>query len=444
MTVVTQTNGRIQTDNEGGIERFVTQERKGLDAKDGITSRMFSPTDCIAHLQAAGSGRFDLLVDGSNSLNIISDSKSESGLSIAPQVGDISGQSENGAAFANAINTNGSAHISKAALNQLCSLLGVNGGWKRYEKMNTPVANFMRDMNQMFGTSNGESSFVARTNSRGKDYVVESFLAPNVDRTDSTVIVGAAMQAVIEQWGDSLRGVEVINHNAGGGSKFRLLFGDAVLDEKETDGYKKLFPMLDLTLSDSRRFHPSAALGLWRMWCLNGCSTKDWDLASWKGNATSSGADMISGIQGLVNVAFPVAGAIAGGLTNLQHQELGMKPQDIVSMIAGRNLIGNSFRDDLIHCIENGGGDGKGVNTEWDMFNTFTHGAKMAGSLASRGSNENKGLLYALADGGFTGVAQSGFNRDQFKSKMADMYESNVGDPKTTGLGAKKALASVA
>ena len=440
MTVATQTVGRVQTNSDEGVERFVTDTRPLLDAKDGITSRMMSPMDCIKYLGDQGSGRFDLLVDGTDSLGLVQDPKSESGISIAPNVGDISGQSENGAAFANAINTHGTAHVTKAALNQMCSLLGVSGGWKRYEKMQNPIGNFMRDMRMMFGSSDGEASFVARTNSKGNTYIVESFLSPKVDRTDSTVIVGAAMEAVIEQWGDSLRGVEVINHNAGGGSKFRLLFGDPVLNEQETDGYKKLFPMLDLTLSDSRRFHPSAALGLWRMWCLNGCSTKDWDLASWKGSASTSGGDMISGIQGLVNIAFPLAGAVAGGLAELQNRELGMKAQDIVSMIHGRNLIGNALREDLEHCIEQGGGDGKGVHTEWDFFNTWTHSAKMAGTLASRGSNENKALLYGLADGSFTGVAQSGFNRDHFRQKMADLYANNVGDPRSTGLNARKAL----
>ena len=61
--------------------------------------------------------------------------------------------------------------------------------------------------------------------------------------------------------------------------------------------------------------------------------------------------------------------------------------------------------------------------TEWGMFNLFTDAARMRGSVASRRGVENKSLQFALADGGFSGVADSGFNRSQFARQMKGIWE---------------------
>jgi len=426
--------------DDHGVERFVGDNRP-LTSSDAMVSRMMNPTVALNKLADEGSGRFDLLVDSAKDINFVHDPSSETGVSIAPNLGDLADESENGGRFNAAISRRGSVPVSTAAMNQICTLLGVKGGWKRYEKMSGPVSNFLRDMNAMFGTSTGEASFVARTNSKGDSYEVEAFFAPDTDRTDPTVVVGGAMRSIIERFGDNIRGVELLRHSAGGGDSYRILFGDPVMQEGTADPTKRLYTMLDITMSHSRRFNPSASLGLWRLWCLNGCTTRDWDLASFKGDSTTTGDQLIGAIEGLVDIAFPLASAIGSRLQALETTPLEMRAKDVISGIHGRGLIGNALRDSLERSMEFGGGDGK-YDTEWDMFNLFTDVAKGSGTLHSRASNENKALQFGMADGSFSGVAAHGFNRSQFKDSMDELYRSNVGDPKTTGLNGHRALSA--
>jgi len=412
----------VQTTEEGSalVERFASDERGfNHDTEDKVVSRMRSPVDALNQLRREGTGRFDLAVDDANILGI--EATDDGTVSIAPTM-KLADESESGASLAGDLNKRGFIPVDEGAVNQLCSLMGISGGWKTYQKRARPAQSFMRDVRDTFGGKTGETKFVVRTTGDGfGNHRVEAFFDSKAERPDSGRVVGGIFRAILEKYGDVIRGVEMVRQVNTGVGSMRILFGDPVLRERTSDPMKRIYPMMDLLMSDRGNVTPEASLGLWRLWCLNGCTSKDFALARLRMDSDGGMDAFIEGAGRLVQAAIPFAHSIATRLDGLQDRPLELSAKDTINLIEARGHISGGFAEDLHRYAEQGReGD---VETEWGMFNLFTDAARMRGSVASRRGAENKGLQFALADGGFSGVADRGFNRSQFSRQMKGIWE---------------------
>tara|TARA_B100000614_G_scaffold262489_2_gene296293 strand:- start:35809 stop:37104 length:1296 start_codon:yes stop_codon:yes gene_type:complete len=412
----------VETMEEGSaaVERFVSDERGfNSDTEDKVVSRMRSPTDALMQLRREGTGRFDLAVDDANLLNL--EASDDGTITMAPTM-RLADTSASGASLAADLDKRGFIPVDPSAVNQLCSLMGIAGGWKTYQKRSRPAQSFMRDVRDTFGGKSGATKFVVRTTGDGfGNHRVEAFFDANAERPDSGRVVGGIFRAILEKYGDVIRGVEMIRQVNTGVGSMRILFGDPVLRERTSDPMKRIYPMMDLFMSDRGNVTPEASLGLWRLWCLNGCTSKDFALARLRMDSEGGMDAFIEGAGKLVNAAIPFAHAIATRLDGLQDRPLAKSAKDTIDLIEARGHISKGFAEDLDR-YRTMGREGE-VETEWGMFNLFTDAARMRGSVASRRGVENKGLQFALADGGFSGVADSGFNRSQFARQMKGIWE---------------------
>lgn len=401
-------------------ERFVTDERP-TDVTDNVTRRMMSPKDCLDKLVARASSRQDLLVEGTKGLNLTADANSNTLFSIKPEV--------NGG-LGDWCKRHGSIPLSPRAVNQLCSLMGVKGGYKRYTKMgsNGP-RHFLADFESMFRFKRmDDPNLIFRTIHRGTGMEVEGILPDNIDRTDSQLFVSTAMKGIMERFGDCIRGVEVFDSMSQGGMEFRILFGNPIMQELEMEPTKRLYTMLNISTSDTRTFSPRASLGVWRMWCANGCTRQQFDMASFRMNRSSTFEQMSASLDSMASIAFPYAGLIGHSLQSLQTRQIGNGDRtayDVLGMLRDRGEINDDFYD-RCHDLGKGAYADDELKTEWDMFNLWTDAAKGLGSMSTRRNAEDKALTLAMSDGGFSGVAERGFNRKQFESDMSERVKGFV------------------
>lgn len=401
-------------------ERFITDERP-MDVTDNVTRRMMSPKDCIDKLVAKADSRQDLLVEGTRGLNLVADANSDSLFSIRPEmnigIGDW-------------CKRHGPIPLSGRAVNQLCSLMGVKGGYKRYTKMGPAgPQHFLADFQSMFRFKRvDDPNLIFRTIHKGTGMEVEGIMPDNIDRTDSQRFVSTAMQGIMERFGDCIRGVEVFDSYSQGGMEFRILFGNPIMQELEMEPTKRLYTMLNISTSDTRVFAPRASLGVWRMWCANGCTRQQFDAASFRMNKSSTFEQMEASLDSMASIAFPYAGLIAHSLQALQTRQIGggeKTAYDVLGMLRDRGEINDDFYE-RCHDLGKGAYADDELNTEWDMWNLWTDAAKGLGSMSTRRNAEDKALTLALSDGGFSGVAERGFNRKSFESEMSERVKGYV------------------
>lgn len=413
------------------VERFETDTRESL-ASDNVTRRMMSPNDCLSSLIRKADSRQDLLAEGAGGVGLQIDPHSLSGFSIEPR---HEGEQEGLAAYCQ---QHGPIPLTEKARGQLASLMGAKGGFKRYTEMGDNGSNlFVADFNSMFNRKRADKfNLVFRTILSDNGRVVEGVMKDNVDRTDSVRFVAHAMQSIINRYSDCIRGVEVFNSSSQGGMEFRILFGNPFMRESETQVTKRMYAMLRLSTSDIRAFAPSASLGVWRMWCSNGCTEQLFDGASFRMNQSHGFEDMAASLDSMASIAFPYAGLIGHSLSRLQHENLGgsnnLSMQNFFGILRDRGHMGEAFYEVCHDAVDDYPRDEQ--HSEWDAFNVMTDAAKRLGSMAARRNAESKALQYAMYEGGLTAVADHGFNQAAFERDLASrvklFVEPNRVDPR--------------
>jgi hypothetical protein len=407
------TYAEVPTMIEDGQERFVTDDRP-IDVTDNMTRRMMHPRDCLNRLNRIASSRQDLLVEGTAGLNLQPDPMSPSLFSIAPDIDDGLGLH---------VRQHGPIPLSERAVNQIATLMDAKGGYSRYRKMgdNGP-RHFLADFASFFRARRQDDfNLVFRTNDHGTGRFVEGVMPDDIDRTDSNRFVAAAMRSIIERFGNIIRGVEVLESHSQGGMDLRILFGNPVLQESERQPTKRLYTMLNLSTSDVRAFMPRASLGVWRMWCANGCSHQNFSFGSFQMRKSTSFVEVERSLDSMASVAFPFAGLIATSLQHLQHRPIGGGERsafDVLGMLRDRGDMNEAFYERCHDLGKNAYADDE-LNTEWDVFNLMTDAAKGLGSMAARRNAEDKALTFALYDGGISGIAERGFNRVEFEKSLS-------------------------
>jgi hypothetical protein len=404
-----------------GVERFITDDRP-VDVTDNVTRRMMAPHDCLDRLNRIASGRQDLLVEGTAGLNLTIDPNSESLFSIAPDIDEGLGLE---------VQQNGPIPLSKRAVNQAASLMGCKGGWKRYSEMgeNGP-RHFIADFHSFFRNRRQDAfNLVMRTIDTGTHREVEGIMRDDIDRTDTNRFVAEAMRSVMERYGNCIRGVEVFESYSQGGMEFRMLFGNPVMRELESEPTKRIYTMLNLSTSDTRAFMPRMSLGLWRMWCTNGCTSQMFEDTAFRMTNSSTFDEAAAALDSMASIAFPYAGLLATSLQELQRRPIGgdsdMSAFDVLGRMRDAGDLNEAFYDRCHDLGKNAYGDDE-LETEWDVFNLMTDAAKGLGSMSARRNAEDKALSFAMYDGGLTGVAQHGFNRGQFERDMATRIRTLV------------------
>tara|TARA_B100001778_G_scaffold334952_3_gene349548 strand:- start:2067 stop:3359 length:1293 start_codon:yes stop_codon:yes gene_type:complete len=407
------TYAEIPTIMEGDQERFVTDDRP-VDVTDNVTRRMMHPTDCLNRLNRIANGRQDLLVEGGEHLGLQIDPSSDSLFSIAPDID---------AGLGLHVREHGPIPMSNRAVNQLAGLMDAKGGYSRYQKMGEHgPRHFLADFASFFRARRSDDfNLMFRTNDSGTGRIVEGVMRDDIDRTDSNIFVANAMRAIMERFGDIIRGVEMFESNSQGGMEFRILFGNPIMIESEREPTKRLYTMLNLSTSDVRAFMPRASIGVWRMWCANGCTDQDFAFGSFQMRRSTTFEDVKASLDSMASIAFPFAGLIATSLQALQHRQIGDGEKsafDVLGIIRDRGDINEEFYERCHDLGKNAYGDDE-LATEWDVFNLMTDAAKGLGSMAARRNAEDKALTFAMYDGGITGVADHGFNRTAFETSMA-------------------------
>lgn len=410
----------IPTVIEDGQERFVTDERP-LDVTDNMTRRMMHPQDCLDRLNRISSYRHDLLVEGNDGLNLQIDPHSESFFSIAPDID---------AGLGLHVREHGPIHLSRRAVNQVAGLMDAKGGYRRYEKMGEQgPRHFLADFSSFFRARRTDDfGLVFRTIMHQGERVVEGVMRDDIDRTDSSLFVARAMQGIIERFGDVIRGVEMFESFTQGGQEFRILFGNPIMRECEEEPTKRLYTMLNLSVSDVRAFMPRASLGVWRMWCANGCSNQNFAFGSFQMRASSTFEEAQESLDNMAGVAFPFAGLIAVSLQSLQQRQIGngeYSAFDTLGRMRDKGCLNEAFYD-RCHDLGKEAYAEDELETEWDLFNLMTDAAKGLGSMAARRNAEEKALTYAMHNGGFSGIAESGFSRVDFEKSLTERVREHV------------------
>lgn len=410
----------VPTMVEDGQERFITDDRP-VDVTDNVTRRMMHPRDCLDRLTRIAEGREDLLVEDNHSLNLHIDPSSDSLFSIAPDSDEDLGLY---------VKAHGPINMSRRAVNQLAGLMDAKGGYRRYEKMgeNGP-RHFLADFSSFFRSrSSGDSNLIFRTIDTGTSRVVEGVMPSDIDRTDSNIFVANAMKGIVERYGDIIRGVEVFDSNSQGGMEFRILFGNPIMVENEKDPTKRLYTMLNLSTSDVRAFMPRASVGVWRMWCANGCTSQNFGFGSFQMRRSTTFEEVQNSLDSMAGIAFPFAALISSSLQNLQHRQIGNGERsafDVLGVIRDRGDLNEAFYERCHDLGKNAYADDE-LETEWDVFNLMTDAAKGLGSMAARRNAEDKALTFAMSEGGITGVAERGFNRAAFERDLSVRVAEHV------------------
>lgn len=409
----------IPTVIENGQERFVTDERE-REVTDNVVRRMMHPRDCIERLNRVASSRHDLLVDrGIAGLNLTVDPNSGSMFSIAPDID---------AGLGNYVRQRGPIPLTEKAVNQIAGLMGVKGGYSRYQKMGLNGSrHFLADFASFFRHRRDDDfNLIFRTKDIGTGRIVEGVMRDDIDRTDSNIFVASAMKGLIERHGDIIRGVEVFESESQGGMEFRILFGNPVMRESERQPTKRLYPMLNISTSDIRAFMPRASLGVWRMWCANGCTTQQFESVAFKMNSSSNFNQARQSLEGMASIAFPYAALIAFSLQNLQQRRI---VDNSAIHTLGRLRDNGAISEEFYSRCHDFGQDAYAPNeleTEWDLFNLMTDAAKGLGSMAARRNAEEKALTFAMHSGGFAAVAENGYNKNVFEREMAQRISEHV------------------
>ena len=415
------TYAETPTEIVNGVERFVTDSRP-VDVTDNVTRRMMTPSDCIDRLTRIASGRQDLLVEGTDGLNLQIDPNSESLFSIAPDIDEGLGLEAR---------RNGPIPLSKRAVNQAAGLMGCKGGWKRYANMgeNGP-RHFIADFHSYFRNRREDDfNLIMRTIDTGIRREVEGIMRDDIDRTDSNRFVAEAMRSIMERYGDCIRGVEVFESPTQGGMEFRMLFGNPIMRELEPEPTKRIYTMLNLSTSDTRAFMPRMSLGLWRMWCTNGFTSQMFEETAFRMTNSSTFREAEAALDSMASIAFPYAGLLATSLQESQRRRIGGDSNrsafDILGMMRDAGDLNEAFYDRCHDLGKNAYGDNE-LETEWDVFNLMTDAAKGLGSMSARRNAEDKALSFTMYDGGITGVADHGFSRGRFETSMAERIRTLV------------------
>jgi hypothetical protein len=418
-----------------GVEQFLTDDRP-VEVTDNVTRRMMNPGDCMDRLNRLHASREDLLVEGTDGLNLQIDPGSESLFSIAPDIDDGLGLH---------VRQHGAIPLSKRAVNQVAGLMDVKGGYKRYQKMGDQgPRHFLADFASFFRNRRTDDyNLLFRTIDRGTGREVEGVMRDDIDRTDTNRFVAEAMRSVIERYGSIIRGVEVFESVSQGGMEFRMLFGNPFMREAEDEPTKRLYTMLNISTSDTRVFMPRMSLGVWRMWCANGCTTQMFSDTAFRMTNSSTFEDAQSALDQMASVAFPYAGLLGSSLQELQHRPIGgdsgMSAFDVLGVIRDAGDLNEAFYDRCHDLGKDAYADDELV-TEWDVFNLMTDAAKGLGSMSARRNAEDKALSFALYEGGITGVAERGFNKGRFErdmtSRIAEFVKPHANNDRSAMLAA--------
>jgi hypothetical protein len=401
----------VRTSEENGQEVFLTDDRP-INITDGVTRRMMHPRDCMAMLEKRKRDCEDLHFSSSFNLNLRIVEGGPTPFAIQPTVRE--GQ------IAEAIQKDGLIFISPKALNQMCSLMQVKGP-KRYERMvGDGNKKLVQDFHEMFARiPEREPKLVARTNiERGSSRrVVEGFMRDNVDRTQSVSYLASVLQHIMEYYGNVIRGVETFESPTQGGSEFRILFGNPLLQEKEPNPLKRLYAMMRVSCSDIGEFKPSCSLGIFRMFCANGCTTQEFPHMNFRMGGKDNFSKFESSLDEMMSLAIPYGAFLALAIQESQHRMLPAGPIQVLDRLNGKGIIKESLHECASNRLDSVLEDGP-IETEWDFINWMTDSAKGLGSLAAKRNAESRALMLGVYEGGIGEIYERGFDRSAFESSV--------------------------
>lgn len=427
-------------DGSSNVIRFAPSDTTRLN--DNITRCMMTPADCLNQLTRMQKARSDLICEEAKGFNLRSINGSSEDFEIAPDPAHVGHDSRVG----EYLRGRGSIRMTADARDQLARIMGASKGWNRYASMgNAAPHHFVADFMTMFHRrKSGQEGIVFRTISTPTgDRVVEGVISTEVDRSQSGELLREAILAVINQHGDIIRGIEHTFSASHHSMSLRLLVGDPTAAEFEEDVMKRLYPMVDIRCSDVRKHAPTVTAGAYRPWCANGCLADAFPLGSYTMKNDERIGDFTREVGKIVGNVIPMVAVFGHALEQTRLRRLqperifgedgGARESDLPSgrgilrALRSKRLLGKSHTDRAIDMANNEY-DGH-INNEWDLMNLLTDAAKGATRIEGRAKAESQILRYALYPGGFSHVANTGFDGDLFKMQI-DQMGNRIGELK--------------
>ena len=239
---------------------------------------------------------------------------------------------------------------------------------------------------------------------------VHGILSPRFNVTPDSKIFEATL-ANLDDAKQNIFGVQMVREGWGKLNSYRILYGKP-FEPMQQD---MVYPMLDYSASEFGMFPSEVSLALWRLVCANGAMRQDHKqtLARWNHHGSDTG--FYKGIRDVLERAERFSQRASNTLSEIAAKPLpfDMEPEAVIHQLVEQGELKRLHGEVCEKAAQQ-----VSVETQYDLFNVFTHAAKSV-PLAMRKSAESDSLKIFMRPGALEGVLASGAVAEEVGNKKA-------------------------